>query len=106
MSYYDVVMTYPGSKRRLYHQAMLELRTDGLKKRDCILSMFVKADRITLEKHKDPRAIQHRHPKYNLAFQSFVKPLEHHVYSNLLLGYSNTRVVAKGLNPIRGLVYL
>lgn len=99
MSYYEVVMTYPGSKRRLYHQAMLELRTDGLKKRDCILSMFVKADRITLEKHKDPRAIQHRHPKYNLAFQSFVKPLEHHVYSNLLLGYSNTRVVAKGLNP-------
>lgn len=100
--YEDIVARYRGGKRKAYYGAMLKLRETGWRDQYAIVSMFVKPDRYPSGQcaAKDPRAIQFRSMQFNLAFGAFIKPIEDVVYHTLTYGViSNTRVIAKGLNP-------
>nr|QNM37815.1 hypothetical protein [Thrips tabaci associated tombus-like virus 1] len=81
---------------------MEELRIkNGLQPNHKIVNMFVKPDRLSEEgvAEKAPRAIQFRHPCFNLVFSKYTKPMEHEFYPKLTYGnLSGTRAVAKGLN--------
>lgn len=65
------------------------------------VKMFVKPDRYPTDvcAEKDPRAIQYRSMEFNLLWASYLMPLEHWAYENLRLGVSQTKIIAKGLNP-------
>lgn len=100
ISYREVIQCYTGGKRRTYFMALQKLRQGGLLPGDMKVSMFVKPDRypagVIGDKH--PRAIQYRSPKFNLVMSTYIKPFEHWLY-NKTYGFSNTRVVVKGLSP-------
>lgn len=101
MSYYQVAMAYRGGKRRIYMRAREDLLTNSDRKSDAYVKMFVKPDRYPEEtiEEKMPRAIQYRHPRYNLALATYLKPFEHEFYNHPGLGPSESRVITKGLNP-------
>lgn len=99
----ETAQTYSGSMRRRYLEAERSLREDGpLRSSDCYLRAFLKAEKIGVKDAK-PRLIFPRSPRYNLVLASWLKPFEHWLWgfltSKRLFGGSNTRVVAKGLNP-------
>lgn len=96
----EVLAGYSGSKKRMYYRAMKDYFDVGLCGSDRHVKMFIKPDKIPAGKIKDPRAIQYRSPKFNLVFSSFIKPIEHALYSGLVGGASNTRFIAKCLNPV------
>lgn len=63
--------------------------------------MFVKPDKYDSKviKEKAPRAIQFRHPRYNILLMRYIKAIEEHMTRVHLGGVSKTRVFVKGLNP-------
>lgn len=77
------------------------LSTEGFMRKDAILKMFVKADKMSLGNisEKPPRAIQYRSPKYNLLLAHYLKDFEHQFY-DLSTGKSSTPDIAKGKNLI------
>jgi len=100
----EVAESYSGSLRRRYLEAERSLRVDGpLNHSDVYLRAFLKADKWGAGKLSKPRLIFPRSPRYNLTLASWLKPLEHWLWGRLtarrLFRGSNTRVVAKGLNP-------
>lgn len=97
MPMHEIVKGYTGGKRRMYYRAMLDLKF-GLRPTDSHISMFVKPDKYPESDIQDkaPRAIQYRHPRYNLSLAVFLKPFEHHFYE--LEGSDGLRVITKGMN--------
>lgn len=98
----EVIEAYSGSKKRAYIAAASKLTTEGLRKTDAYVRMFVKTDKLPMEQvlTKAPRAIQYRSKKYTLAAASYLKPIEEHYYA-LPSGYTQTRSAAKNLNQIQ-----
>ena len=96
-----VIDGYVGAKKRNYIAALSLLQSTGFKSQYATIQMFVKPDRYSLDAiaEKAPRAIQYRHPIFNLMFSRYTKALEEELYPTLTYGViSDTRVVAKGLN--------
>lgn len=95
----DIVKGYSGRKRRVYEDALAEIKRNGYDKRDLQVRSFVKLEKAKFEA-KDPRLIQARKPGGNLRFMQFTKPLEKGFYglkSSKAWGVKGTRLIAKGL---------
>lgn len=102
----ETARSYSGAMGRRYLQAEESLRVDGpLRRSDHHLRAFLKAEKCGAAKDAKPRMIFPRTPRFNLVVASWLKPFEHWLWGYLtarrLFGGSNTRVVAKGLNPRR-----
>lgn len=78
------------------------LQTEGFMRKDAVLKMFVKADKMSLGDihEKPPRAIQYRSPKYNLLLAHYLKDFEHQFYE-ISTGKSGTPDIAKGKNLLQ-----
>lgn len=98
----DFCNRYSGMKRRRYESACAELNAHGLHAKDCYCTMFVKCENInpTAKFRPEPRAIQFRAPKFNVAISRYLKPIEEHIYRMALHGkyFTGLPVVAKGMN--------
>nr|WKV33911.1 MAG: RNA-dependent RNA polymerase [Riboviria sp.] len=93
--------SYRGRKRQRYRDAADSLNYRPLSKRDSYIKAFVKPEKVF--EVKDPRLIQARSPRYNVAIGAYLKPIEHHLYR--LRGTRQLRhvlppglVIAKGHN--------
>jgi len=105
-SYLETAQSYSGAMRRRYLEAERSLRWDGpLRRADCVLRAFLKAEKLPSTSDPKPRMIFPRSPRYNLVLASWLKPFEHWLWGYLtaarLFKGSNTRVVGKGLSPRR-----
>lgn len=103
LTYREVISRIRPSKKKIYIAALNKISTFGLWKR-ATLKMFIKPDRYPYDTilDKPPRAIQYRSPEFNLCFMKYVKPIEDWAYESLCYGVcSRTRVIMKGLNPIK-----
>jgi len=126
ITYAQVYEKYAGSKRRTYEQAHEWILHNGSPtKRHARVRSFVKAEK-SYSDPKSPRIIQARDPVYNLEIGTFLKPIEHAIYSlkgfkffarpgmgkrgkrvemnsvttgeSCSRGFAYTRIVAKGMN--------
>jgi hypothetical protein len=95
---------YTGNKFLRYQRALDNLLKNGLVKSGAGCSMFVKCEKLDPVKiNPDTRAIQFREAEYCVALASFLKPMEHLLYSLKLTTphiRTRTRVVGKGLNQV------
>jgi len=92
----EVVSYYPKKKQKKYAEALAELKSVGLIDRDRQISAFIKSERLKIsEKDGDPRMIQFRSVKFNLALGRFTRPIEKRLYEVTWLG---EKVVMKGYN--------
>lgn len=93
----NVIMGYRGGKRAVYTRAAERL--SELRHAHSTTNLFVKPDKVDedLIDEKAPRAIQYRSAVYNLKLATYLKPLEHNLYNNLL-NDNGTPVIAKGKN--------
>nr|WKV33720.1 MAG: RNA-dependent RNA polymerase [Riboviria sp.] len=75
----------PSRKKRLYITAAESLGEYEIEERDSRVKMFIKTDRYNAEEvaEKEPRAIQYRTPRYNLALQRYLHPFEMAYYSTV-----------------------
>ncbi|QKN22688.1 RNA-dependent RNA polymerase [Erysiphe necator associated tombus-like virus 6] len=101
MSYKTVIDCYDGAKKRRYKTAREEMRDGERLRAWSAVQMFVKPDRYDAGNvwDKAPRAIQFRHPCFNLKMAKFLKPFEHAYYS--MVDWTGYRVVAKGQNNLQ-----
>jgi len=78
LSWASFVAGYKGPKLRRYTKALEKLTKTGMVDRYCQTEMFVKPDNADpiVKGSYDPRAIQGRHPAYNIALGAFLKPFE------------------------------
>lgn len=86
-------------KRAVYERAVLSLSHETVSKRDAVVSVFVKAEKVNFSDKPDPapRVIQPRNPRYNVCVGRFLKPFE----KNMFAGFAETfgyKVVCKGMN--------
>jgi len=119
LSWASFVAGYKGPKLRRYTNALKKLVATGMIDRYSQTEMFVKPDSADpiVKGSYDPRAIQGRHPAYNIALGAFLKPFEEWFLEiddwEELLGPApggywhwtmpRGRLVAKGLSmPARG----
>ncbi|QKN22631.1 RNA-dependent RNA polymerase [Erysiphe necator associated tombus-like virus 9] len=95
-SYREVVDSYTGRKKRVYYRAMERVTTEPFDERWANVKMFVKPDKYPESqiRHKPPRAIQYRDPKYNIMMARYLKPFEEMFYP---FEYDGERQVAKGM---------
>lgn len=80
---WDVVKSYSGAKRRTYARAYQDILDNGFNiEQSSRVKMFVKPDKYdgTAIYDKAPRAIQYRHPTFNLMLARYLKPIEHKLY--------------------------
>lgn len=101
----ETAQSYEGSMRRKYLEVAKSLAEDSVNPaQDSKIDCFLKTEKVNpLAKFPKPRLIFPRQPRYNLEVASRLKPFEHWLWGYLtarrIWGGSNTRVVAKGLNP-------
>ncbi len=95
----QLVDSYQGSQRTRYQQAADSLALLPLSDRDCIVSTFVKCEKINFNAKVDPapRVIQPRNPRFNAAIGKYIKPLEKIIYKDLGQLYKYP-CVAKGFD--------
>lgn len=91
-----VVGHYTGGKRRLFQQALDDIRQFGLQPEDARVRMFIKADKSHDDEVKAPRAIQYRSKRYALAWARYVHPMEQALYS--FMDWTGTPICAKSRN--------
>lgn len=98
LTYEQALATYKGTKNKLYKRAYDSLLVEPLSSKDARIKAFVKAERFDpAEKdNPDPRMIQARDPRYNLALARYLRGIEHHVYS---LKRGGLPVIVKCKNP-------
>jgi len=99
----EFAMKYGGNKRARYLRALDHVLNCGITKQDSGVTMFVKMEKLNPTKsNPDPRAIQFRDPKYCVMLASYLKPMEHLIYSLKPKHpyMSGTRVIGKGLNQV------
>lgn len=98
----EFALAYTGAKRKRYLDAADYVRANGVEKRHAGITMFVKSERMNPQKvNPDPRPIQYRDARYCVALASYLKPLEHALYTVTLSKHpylSGSRLVGKGLN--------
>lgn len=99
-SYTQVIEGYSGAKKRRYKEAYYVLQGEKRIRAWSAVQMFVKPDRLSAENvyDKEPRAIQFRHPCFNLMLAKFLKPFEHTYYQQV--DWTGQRIVAKGSNNL------
>ncbi|APG76413.1 hypothetical protein 2 [Sanxia tombus-like virus 5] len=92
----NVVYGYSGGKRAMY----LRAADVPFRVAHSSITAFVKVEKGYEEDihAKAPRMIQYRSPVYNLNLATYLKPLEHALYANLL-NENGVPVIAKGKNP-------
>nr|UNI81602.1 MAG: RNA polymerase [Groundnut rosette virus] len=97
----DVWMSYKGSQRVRYKQAVDSLNIRPLSKSDARVSTFIKAEKVNFKAKPDPapRVIQPRDPRFNAVFAKYIKPLEPLLYKALGKLYKYP-CVAKGFNAV------
>lgn len=90
---------YTGGKRTRYEAAAKRLTMEGLVRTDSFVSAFVKGEKFdpSAKVNPDPRMIQGRTPKYNVALGCYLRPIEHKVYT---LKDGGLRVMGKGLTQV------
>lgn len=95
----NFVSHYMGAKRRVYERARERIKF-GFDRNFAKISMFVKPDRYAVSElaSKAPRAIQFRHPCYNISVGCYLRPVEEAFYG--MAGPLGIREVAKGLNNL------
>jgi len=93
-----VLESFVGSRRARYVEALESLRVKPLCPADARIQSFVKAEKFNPgdKENPDPRMIQARSPRYNIAICRYLRPVEHHIYR--LVDSAGVRMVAKGLN--------
>lgn len=95
---------YKGKLKTRYENAVKSLLQSPVEKRDSNVQSFVKAEKWTRANFsiKPPRAIQARHPRYNVEMGVHLKPIEERIYrlhtNKSGRWFPRTRVIAKGLN--------
>lgn len=90
-----------GRRRKIYAQALSELRSDGVvEATDGRIRAFIKMEKFNMldKVNPDPRVIQYRSPKYNCMLGRYLRACEHQLYK--LKGPLGYRVIAKGLNQV------
>lgn len=114
VDYEQLISMFPSHKRKAYTRAYEDLKHRPLDiRRDGFVTGFIKAERVVcgpqdhmpemldpLEVGKDPRMIQFRSMRFNLAFGRYTRPLERKLYQ-IRCPVAGTRIIAKGLNPHR-----
>lgn len=100
LTYAQVIDAYDGAKKRRYKTAREELRGVDKTRAWAAVQMFVKPDRYDASNvyDKAPRAIQFRHPCFNLRIARFLKSFEHAYYQHV--DWTGYKVVAKGQNNV------
>lgn len=89
---------FPQHKRKLYSRALQSLRDCPLRPSDWWIKAFVKCEKIRiLEKRGDPRMIQARTPRFNLALGAYTRAIEHKLYT-MVDEEGRFPLIAKGLN--------
>lgn len=112
VSYEQLITMFPSHKRVSYNRALEDLRFRSIDlRKDGFVTAFIKAERLLCgpqdcrpdmyfpdEVGKDPRMIQFRSMRFNLALGRYTRPLEKSLYQ-LRCPIAGTRMIAKGLNP-------
>lgn len=102
ITYEAVVQKYAGPKKKVYAQAALDVQKWGVLPKDALLKAFVKVQKTETPDLDDPRIIQARSPKYNIAIARYHKPVEQQIYNLLSIrkytGCAVSRMSAKGHN--------
>jgi hypothetical protein len=76
-----VISSKPIRKRKTYLNAAKSLAISPLSDRDSVVKMFIKNERMDNSKAiKPPRAIQARSPRFNLLLQTYLAPIERHLF--------------------------
>lgn len=107
-SFQQFVESYSGRKRGVYERALkrvLEARiTSGRIRKWASVRAFIKHEKLPDSmpaKRVVPRMISPRSPEYNILLGSYVRPMEHSIYSCWQrLFKSPDPVVAKGINSV------
>nr|WKV33480.1 MAG: RNA-dependent RNA polymerase [Riboviria sp.] len=97
----EIIDRYRGAKKRAYQRGAHLLDFDRSERSWSVVSMFVKAERISTDDMdvKVPRAIQFRKPQFNLLLATYLHPFEQQFYNlNGVLGFP---IIAKGKNNIQ-----
>lgn len=98
VSWEHFVSTRPGSKRKLYEQALLRLKNDRVSlKRLAETQLFTKFERTWCTKPQVPRIINPRDPRYHILLGSYLHGIEKSCFDalQLFLG-QNVPCIAKG----------
>jgi len=98
----EAIEKYSGPKRKVYELALQQYKAFGLSAKDRLLKSFVKTAKTETPESDDPRIIQARSPKFNVAISQYHQPVEHVIYNILSLrkytGRPVSRMSAKGHN--------
>ncbi len=99
-SHEEVVEMYTGPKRRVYEQALVTYRREGVTREDSYLTTFIKFEKTNID--KAPRVINPRKPVYNLCLARYLKKLEKHVYRSIHKAFNSqsNHTVFKGMNIV------
>lgn len=95
----EFVDKYVGGKRARYKAALKSLRQIPVTPRDAIISAFIKPEKFNPADKKtapDPRLIQCRSPRFNIACGKYLRDIEHRVYN---LKQHGLKVMGKGMTP-------
>lgn len=100
----DWITQYAGRKYKMYERAA-KWHTLGIQRGDRICKAFIKSEKLA-DTSKDPRLIQCRSLKFNLAIGCYLKAIEHKAYnlqgSGALKDWLPTgRLIAKGMNSFQ-----
>lgn len=90
---------YSGGKYARYKAAIKSLITKDVDKSDAMVSAFVKSEKMNpgdKNTPPDPRLIQCRSPRFNIACGVFLRMIEHKVYNLIVHGL---KVMGKGMTP-------
>jgi hypothetical protein len=98
-TYPRFVESYDGRKRLRYQQAAESLDRLNVTRKDSFVSTFVKFEKLNLsaKPDPDPRVIQPRDPRFNVAIGVYIRPLEG-VLLKLVNKIFGEITVLKGLN--------
>lgn len=98
VSWEHFVSTRPGSKRKLYEQALCQLKNDRYSlKRLAETKLFTKFERTWWTKPQVPRVINPRDPRYHILLGSYLHGIERHCFDALQqLLAQNVPCIAKG----------
>ncbi len=92
----EVADCYKGVKRELYRQAARKYWSDGVRKADATLKMFVKFEKCDLT--KAPRVINPRSAVYNVALGKWLKVNEHAYFDAIAKVLKQPIAIFKGMD--------
>lgn len=111
VDYHSLIRTMPQSKRRLYTRNHGLLLDEGLAPKDHMVKAFVKMEKLQIKlRDGDPRMIQARSVKFNLALGLYTKAVEKNLYyledPQLASMGIYKRLIAKGMNLTQRAMHL